>query len=314
MQLYKSRGFGEYFQDTFTFLKTHGKHFYKHFFIINGIFLLILMVMGYFFSKFYVDFIFGGIIGSNGSNALDEYINQNAGLFFLMLFLFLTVGLIAGIISYSYVPIYLKLYSKNGDSHFTATDIINTYKANIGKIFFFLLFAIAIVIPTVIIAGILMFVLTITLIGILLLPLVIGGISLFYQGTLMEYLDHKKGVWESFGYTWKLISSKFWAAIGCVGLFYLMSYVAQQVVSLIPYVFGMVNLFTEMESGVNPDPQDIGKMFTIIMLAMFLLTFLVSTFLNLIVQLNQGIVFYSLKEENENINTKSDIDLIGSGE
>ena len=46
MQLYKSRGFGEYFQDTFAFLKQNGKHLFKHFFIINGIFLLILMVIG----------------------------------------------------------------------------------------------------------------------------------------------------------------------------------------------------------------------------------------------------------------------------
>ena len=33
-----------------------------------------------------------------------------------------------------------------------------------------------------------------------------------------------------------------------------------------------------------------------------------------ILVINQGIVFYSLKEDNENINTKSVIDQIGSGE
>lgn len=314
MQLYKSRSFGEYFQDTFAFLKHYGKHFYKHFFIINGIFLLILMVMGYFFSKFYTDILFGGFVGTNGGNAFEQYINENAGLFFVLLSLFLIIALIAAIISYAYVPIYLNLYAKNNDNNFTATDIINTYKANIGKILLFLLCGIVVAIPTILISGILMFILSITIIGILLLPLVIGGVSLFYQGTLMEYLDNKNQIWESFGYTWKLMSSKFWAAIGCVGLFYLMSYVAQQVVSLIPYVLGMVNLFTEIENGVNPDPEEIGKTFMIIMLIMFFLAFLLGTFLNLIVQLNQGIVFYSLKEENENINTKSDIDLIGSGE
>lgn len=313
MQLYKPRGFGEYFQDTFAFLKRHGKHFYKHFFIINGIFLLILMVMGYFFSKFYTDIIFGGIL-NNGGNPFEEYINQNAGLFFLMVILFLTIGLIAGIISYSYVPIYLKLYNKNNGTGFTATDIINTYKANIGKIFIFLICGILIAFPMIIFLGLLMFVLTITLIGILLLPLVIGGASLYYQGALIEYLNHKRGIWESFGYTWKLMSSKFWPAIGCVGLFYLMSYVVQQIVSLVPYVFGMINLFTNIDDGVAPDPQEITNSFTIMMIAVFFLTFIVSTFLNVIVQLNQGVVIYSLKEENENINTKSDIDLIGSGE
>lgn len=313
MQLYKSRGFGEYFQDTFAFLKQNGKHLFKHFFIINGIFLLILIVIGYFFSKFYTEVLFGGLINGNTS-ALDEYMNQNSGVFILLLFVFIIVGLIATVISYSYVPIYLKLYTQHDGKNFTATDIINTYKANIGKIFIFLLCGIVVAIPVTISAGILIFVLTITIIGILGWPLVIGAVSLFYQGTLMEYLDGKRGIWDSFGYSWQMMSSKFWAAIGCVGLFYLMSYIAQNVIALIPYIFGMVNLFTDIDTNLGPEPMAIQKTMTVMMLAIFMLTFLVSSILNVILQLNQGVVYYSLKEDNENINTKSDIDLIGSGE
>nr|WP_321231297.1 hypothetical protein [uncultured Psychroserpens sp.] len=313
MQLYKSRGFGEYFQDTFAFLKQNGKHLFKHFFIINGIFLLILIVIGYFFSKFYTEVLFGGLINGNTS-ALDEYMNQNSGVFILLLFVFIIVGLIATVISYSYVPIYLKLYTQYDGKNFTATDIINTYKANIGKIFIFLLCGIVVAIPVTISAGILIFVLTITIIGILGWPLVIGAVSLFYQGTLMEYLDGKRGIWDSFGYSWQMMSSKFWAAIGCVGLFYLMSYIAQNVIALIPYIFGMVNLFTDIDTNLGPEPMAIQKTMTVMMLAIFMLTFLVSSILNVILQLNQGVVYYSLKEDNENINTKSDIDLIGSGE
>ncbi|WP_047547241.1 hypothetical protein [Psychroserpens sp. Hel_I_66] len=313
MQLYKSRGFGEYFQDTFAFLKHNGKHLFKHFFIINGIFLLILVVIGYFFSKFYTQVLFGGLLTGNGS-AIDDYMNENLGVFILLVIIFVVVGLIAAVISYSFMPIYLKLFNENDGKNFNATDIINEYKANIGKIFIFLLCGIIIGIPVILVVGILMFILTITIIGLLALPLVIGAVSLFYQGTLMEYLNNKKQIWESFGYAWQMISSKFWAAIGCVGLFYLMSYIAQNVVALIPYIFGMVNLFTEIETNTAPEPMAIQKTMTVMMLAIFLLTFLVSSILNVIVQLNQGVVYYSLKEDNENINTKSDIDLIGSGE
>ncbi|MFT4805063.1 MAG: hypothetical protein ACJAZK_000648 [Psychroserpens sp.] len=313
MQLYKSRGFGEYFQDTFAFLKQNGKHLFKHFFIINGIFLLILMVIGYFFSKFYTDVIFGGLINGN-SSGIDEYINQNSGIFIALILIFIIVGLLAAMISYSYIPIYLKLYSKHDGKNFTATDIINTYKANIGKIFIFLLCGILIVIPLMLGVGILLFILAITIIGIFAMPLVIGAVSLFYQGALMEYLDEKRSIWDSFGYSWRMMSSKFWAAIACVGIFYLISYVAQNVIALIPYIFGMVNLFTDIETNTVPEPMAIQKTMTVMMLAIFLLTFLVSSILNVVVQLNQGIVYYSLKEDNENINTKSDIDLIGSGE
>jgi hypothetical protein len=313
MQLYKSRGFGEYFQDTFAFLKQNGKHLFKHFFIINGIFLLILMVIGYFFSKFYTDVIFGGLINGN-SSGIDEYINQNSGIFIALILIFIIVGLLAAMISYSYIPIYLKLYNKHDGKNFTATDIINTYKANIGKIFIFLLCGILIVIPLMLGVGILLFILAITIIGIFAMPLVIGAVSLFYQGALMEYLDEKRSIWDSFGYSWRMMSSKFWAAIACVGIFYLISYVAQNVIALIPYIFGMVNLFTDIETNTVPEPMAIQKTMTVMMLAIFLLTFLVSSILNVVVQLNQGIVYYSLKEDNENINTKSDIDLIGSGE
>lgn len=313
MQLYKSRDFGLFFQDTFAFLKQNGTHLFKNFFIINGIFLLILMVMGYFFSKFYMDVVFGGIINGN-PNAIDDYMNENAGLFILLFLVFIIVGLVATVISYSFVPIYLKLFAEHGDKTFNAAEIINEYKTNIGKIFIFLICGIILAFPLTIVAGILLFVLAITLIGFLLMPLVIGGFSLLYQGTLMEYFQNKKSIWESFGYSWTLISTKFWPAVGCVGLFFLMSYIAQNVIALIPYFLFIVDMITETQSGVNPDPQELGKSMTVMMVAIFLITFFVSSILNVIVQVNQGVVFYSLKEDNENINTKSDIDLIGSSE
>ena len=312
MQLYKSRDFSAFFQDTFAFLKQNGKHYFKHYFIINGIFLLILLVLGYFFTKFYSEMLFGGIL-QNNPNAIDDYMNDNSGLFMLLLFLFLTVGLIAGLISYAYTAIYLKLYIENNGSNFDTKAIINSYKANIGKLIVFLLCGLLIAFPILLVSGIIMFVLAITIIGILLLPLVIGALSLFYNMTLMEYIEHKKSIWDSFGYAWTLLTSKFWAAVGSVGLFFLMSYIVQNVITLIPYIFGMASLFTTIDSGSTMS-QDIGGTMMIIMLIIFFITFFVGTILNNIVQLNQGIVFYSLKEDNENINTKSIIDQIGSGE
>ncbi len=313
MQLYKSRSFGEFFQDTFAFIKQNGGHLYKNFFIINGIFILILMVIGYFFSKFYTDIVFGGIINEN-PNAMENYINENFGVFVLFFIVFVVVGLISMVISYSYVPIYLKLYAKNNGKSFNASGIIGEYKSNIGRIFIYLICAIVMVIPITIVAGIVSFILTITLIGILLLPLVIGAVSLFYQGTLMEYIEHKKGIWNCFGYSWNLMGTKFWAAIGSVGLFFLMSYIAQNVIALIPYFAFIIDMLASIEPGKTVDPQEFSKSMSVIMIVMFVLTYFVSMVLNIIVQVNQGIVFYSLKEDQENINTKSDIDLIGSSE
>lgn len=312
MELYKSRGFSEFFQDTFAFLKQNGKHFFVAYFVVNGIFLLLLAVIGYFFTKFYTDFIFGGMLGGNDtSTILDNYINENLGLFLVLLFVLIIVGLLAGIVSYSFPAIYLKLYSEKGGTAFSTKVIINTYKTNIGKLLIFVVCSILIAIPLGIVFVICGFVLMITIIGILALPLLLAVFMLFYSMTLMEYLENKKDIWTCFRYSWKLITSKFWAAVGSVGIFYLISYVIQNIVTLIPYLFGMASLFTSIE---NPNQDDIGETMTIVMLLVFFLSFLLGAFLGNIVQLNQGIVFYSLKEENENINTKSIIDQIGSGE
>ncbi|WP_138433867.1 hypothetical protein [Winogradskyella algicola] len=313
MQLYKSRSFGEFFQDTFSFLRQNGGHLYKNFFIINGIFILILMVLGYFFSNFYTEVVFGGLTNNN-PNAIEDYLNQNASIVVVFVLLFVTIGLVSAIISYAFVPIYLKLYAKNDGKNFTASDIINEYKANIGNIFIYLICAIVIAIPLLILAGVISFILAITIIGIILLPIVIGAISLYYQGTLMEYIENEKSVWESFGYSWTVMSSKFWAAIGSVGLFFLMVYIVQNIVVMIPYFVFIVDMMTDINSGTAATSQEISKSASVMMIIIFVLSYLVGLVLNLIVQVNQGIVFYSLKEDIENINTKSDIDLIGSGE
>lgn len=313
MQLYKSRDFGAFFQDTFAFIRQNGGHLFKNFFIINGIFILILMVLGYFLSQFYTEILFGSLSGGDGS-AIEAYLNENGATVALFLFLLITIGFLSLVISYAYMPIYLKLYAKNNNTSFTSSDLINEYKAHIGKILIYLLTSILVAIPVFIIAGLTSFILIITIVGMLLLPLVFGGINLFYQGTLMEYIEGKKGIWESYSYSLGLISSNFWAAVGCVGLFVLMSYIVQNIVTLIPYMALMAEMITGVEAGTSADPNTVGKSALIWVIVMFLLNYIFGLFLNLIMQLNQGIVFYSLKEERENINTKSDIDLIGSGE
>ena len=313
MQLYKSRDFSEYFQDTFAFIKQNGRHLFKHFIIINGIPLMILLVLGYFFSKFYSDIFSEGMLNGNNS-AIDSYINENSGGFSLLIITFVIIAFLAGMIWYAFIPFYLKLYHEKNGINFSSSDIMNCYKTHLGKIFIFFICGLLLALPMLVGVSVLLLVLAITIIGFLAMPMVIGALSLLYQGALMEYIDDQRGIWGSFIYTWKLMRSKFWAAIGCVGLFYLMSYVIQNVIAIIPYAFGMVSLFTEIETNTPADGTAIQKTMTVMMLAIFLLTFFVSSLLNIILQINQGVVYYSLKEDVENINTKSAIDLIGSSE
>lgn len=313
MQLYKARDFSALFQDTFAFVKRFGKHFFKHFFIVNGVFLLVLLVIGYFLMNFYSEMLFGSMGSPNQSSAMDQYVNENFGIFILLVILFMTVGLISAVIAYAYTPIYLKLYNQQGNNHFGTKEIVGFYKTNLDKIFIFLLCGILIGIPAVIAFALICLVLFITMIGALLIPVLIGAFALFFTMTLMEYLEGKKGIWDCFGYSWTLMSSKFWAAVGSVGIFYMMSYLIQNVITLIAYFFGILKMLTGFGDG-SLSQQDVGGIFTVVMMISFFLGFILSAVLNTIVLLNQGIVFYSLKEEKEHINTKSVIDQIGSGE
>ena len=55
MQLYQTRDFNSFFQDTFTFLKQNGKHFFTNFFSISGALILILGLISYYVSKTYTE-------------------------------------------------------------------------------------------------------------------------------------------------------------------------------------------------------------------------------------------------------------------
>ncbi|WP_274474326.1 hypothetical protein [Mangrovimonas aestuarii] len=314
MELYKSRDFSSFFQDTFTFIKLCGGHYFKHLFVVTGFFILILMTLGYFMTKMYTGIFNSALSGANQGLVMDSYLNDNAGMFGLLIILFLTVGLLSGLILYAYSPIYLKLYNEHGGKNFGTNEIVNIYKSNIGKLFVFLISSLLISIPLIIVVGIIGMILAITIIGILLIPVLFGALMLFYGMTFMEYIEGDKGIFECYGYSWSLMTKKFWAAIGSVGLFFLMCYIGQTLISMIPYIFGMVSIFTTIEeSGVNATTQ-VGSTMTTMMLIMFILNSMLSIFVGQLIEINQGIVFYGLKEENENIGSKSIIDQIGAGE
>ncbi len=317
MQLHQTRGFNDFFQDTFAFIKQNGKHYFKHYFIINGFFLVLLATISYLFFSFFSSVIFNplalGGIGNNTVNPLDDFMNENLGLFVLFLIAFFVIALLAGIINYAYTPIYLKLYNENNGVNFSTKEIVNSYKANIGKLVVFVLLGLLIGFPLIIAAGLVSLILMITIVGILLLPLVLGLLTLIYNSTLLEYLHNKRDFWASMGYTWNLITSKFWATVGCVGIFFLISYIIQFIIQITSSIFMTARTLTVSENG-STNPFDMPTSVIIVMALMFILQFLASILMNSVIQVNQGIIYFSLKEEKENINTKSAIDQIGSGE
>lgn len=308
MQLYKKRDFSSFFSDTFEFIKLNGAHFFKQFITINGFLILILAAISYVFTTFFFQDLVGSITTGDTGSKLDTIMNENFGLFIGLLISLITVSIFFGVISYAFTPIYFNLYENHGNNNFTTKDIVDSYKKNAGKIILFVLLGILISIPILIAVGIVAFILTITIVGMLLLPLLIGFYAGIYNMTFIEYLGDKRDFFDSFGYSWKLITSKFWPAVGCMGIFYFISFVAQMSFSIIQSIFSKSMQLTDTVQ------EETSMILIIITLVLFVITFFASILLNAILQINQSVVYYGLKEQKENKNTKSVIDLIGTDE
>lgn len=311
-QLYKSRDFSLYFKDTFGFLRMHGKHFFKNYLTVNGIFLLILVSMSYIFYEIYQDILMQGIYNNN-SNALENYFNENAGSVFLYGFIYIIVALIVGVLNYAYIPIYFKLYEKHLGANFASKEIVDELLANIGKLFTFMLATIVISIPVLIVAAIAGFILAITCIGIPFLIFLGALLSFFYHSALMEYIkSDEKGVFECFGYSLKLCFQKFFPSIGAIGIFIILGAIFQSIFGIIHTV---IMMFTGLTSFENPsqmsEPETWSALF-IILFVLQIISYIINLLVSAVLQVNQAIVYYGLKEDKENINTQHTIDEIGS--
>ncbi|MBC8753816.1 hypothetical protein H2O64_03990 [Kordia sp. YSTF-M3] len=313
LQLYKSRDFGLIFKDTFGFLKTHGKHFFKNYITVNGIFILILVTMTYMFYKGYEDIVMGGYVGNNNFNALENYLNENAGSVLLYGSIYIIVGIIVGVLNYAFVPIYFKLYEKHKGANFASKEIVDELIGNISKLTIFILVSILIAIPLFIVVGIIGLLMAITLIGIPFLIFLGALVSFFYHSTLMEYIkSDKKGIFECFGYSLNLCFKKFFPSLGAMGIFMLIVGIAQSVFSIAQLIIMMSAGVMSLENPNSLSEIDQWSTLFVILFILQILSYLFNLLTAAVIQMNQAIVYYSLKEEIENINTQNTIEQIGS--
>lgn len=302
MKLLKQRNFGDIFNDTFGFLKLNGKHFFKNYFLINGIPILISLIFVYFFvSSFYN---ISTISVGDDTHAMESFVQNNTGLFILLLILGIILAIIFGIIQYTFTPIYLLLYQEKG-TQFSSKDIFKQmFKIKLPKILIFFLVSILMLIPTVIVGVIAGFILIFTIIGIFFL---FATIMIWYNNALVEYLNSKRGVFSCFGYSFDLLGVNFWGYVGAIGLFLILIQIINYATTLI---FTMLGGLIAANT-INANEADVIGILVIVI--SFVVYFLVTMFLQIIIQLAMNLVYFSAKEAKENIATLEEIDKIGLG-
>ncbi len=313
-ELYKKRDLSANFSDTTAFFKTFGKHYFKNYFIINGIFLMILVVLIYFISKIYMELIFSGISNSqNNPNFLTGYFYNNISLIAGGFFITFLLIVILSMLNISFPVVYLKLFEKSNANNFSTQEIISGLKENVGKMIVFFLGFLFLIMPLAIIVFGLLFLLCFILIGI---PLIIIAGSAFMSWITLSYYEYilkKVGFFTAFSNGFQLIKQKFWMIVGSTFLMMILIQTIQGFITMIPYVLSMIWMFVSTQNLQNVGSKsDTFSSMGIILAVIMVFSVLLSYIFNNFILINQGLIYYSLQEEKENNSSKSQIDLIGT--
>jgi len=313
-ELYKKRDLSANFSDTIAFFKTFGKHYFKNYFVINGIFLMVLVVLIYLISKVYMELIFSGIVNNqNNSNYLMAYFDNNMFLIAVGFIITFLLIVILSMLNISFPVIYFKLFEKTNGDTFSTQEIISGLKSTIGKMIIFLMGSIFILLPLAIIVFGILVVLCMILIGIPLLfivgPAFISWISLSYY----EYILKDVGYFTALSNGFNLVKQQFWTTVGTTFLMMILIQIIQGFITMIPYVISMIWMFTSTKNLQETNSQTetlstMGILIAVIMVFSVLLSYIFNNF----ILVNQGLIYFGLQEENENHTTKSQIDLIGT--
>lgn len=312
-QLYKKRDFSTLVSDTFNFFKIYGKDYFKNYLIINGGFLLVLLTLIYFFMKIFYEGMLSGINNQTyGNNLLFDNLYAN-------LSYFITGGVIAfiliciiSIINYTYPIAYLKLIENN--TEISTKSLIDFIKSKIGKSILFFLASLISFVPIFFIVSLILIALSVIIIGIPLMlivfPALISWISLSYY----DYISSNTSFFTSVRNGYYLLKENLWANIASTVIMFVIVNVVIGIIYMVPYLIGIASLFANPESFQEGGTNALDNLsFMMILMTIIMIVTIISNYLlqNLIF-INQGIIYYSSKEEKENHTTKSNIDLIGS--
>lgn len=309
-QLYSKRNFSSLVGDTFTLFKREGKNYFKNYFIINGGLLLVLCIIIYFFMQIFLKSAFLAS-SQNNSNAFLDTILTNVSLFIIFGLAMILLIMFASLINYLYPVAYLKLVEEKKQR--TLHNLTALIKSKIGKTIQFYFLSIFIIVPLLLVLLGISFALVFVIIGVpilfILLPAYTSWVSLSYY----EYISTNSTYFNALKKGLKLLKSKFWPVIGSNYVMQTIVQVVLGIVVLVPYFIGIFAVFINPEQSTQ-NSENVFSLITILLTVIMIISILFNYTLQNIILINQGIIYYSIIEEQENISAKNNIDLIGQNE
>jgi hypothetical protein len=306
LQLYKKRKFSDLINDTFGFFRVAGKNYFKTYFAVNGGLLLILLVLIYIAGKVFFEGLFANFGTPASGRVLDEYFNSNLG-FFIGTGVFLAVLIIIiTLLSYSFPVIYLSIYEKKEKPE--TAEIVRQLKAKAGRILLFSLLWLVTFLPLLVLISLFSILLFAIIIGIPFALAIFGAVSCWMCLAFYDYLTTGNGYFTSMRKGFDMLFQSFWPHVGASVIMYIIVYVAQSIISFIPYIIGIGGLILNPTTGAT---QENFSFLGLMLLITFMLSITLGYILGNFIFINQGLIYYSAKEKKEHQSLHSDIDLIG---
>lgn len=309
-QLYKTRNFNAIVNDSFGFFKATGKNYFKNYFIINGPLLLILLVLGFIFFKVFYQNIFSGAMYADSPEVIEGYFSENFGMMLGLGILTGVLGLIAMVINYSYPVIYLMLMEKT-DKPDTKL-IISTLKNRLWKAIVFGLLSLVTFLPLFALVCVVAFFLAIIIIGFPVSVILVAAFLCWMYQSFYNYLSTDDGFFASMEVGYNMVTRNFWPTTGSTAIFMIILYVVQLAMMVVGMIinmlYGLASAGPDLE---NANPEAIMQTMSITMIVGFVIQTTVSFVMGNFIFINQGIIYYSGRDRDDNKSIYNDIDLIG---
>lgn len=299
-KLYRLRDFSALINDSFSFFKSHGKNYFKNYFIINGGILVVIALLTYLTTN--VIFTSIGDFNSPGAQEmLLDYFDNNlwyfigvGGVIFLLL-------MILSLLNYSYPVLYLKTLQNNEKP--TVKDILSLLKSKAGKIILFPIASLISFIPLFTIIALISTFFIMTIIGIPVACIIIAAMASWMMLSFYDNITTDNGFFTSFSKGITILTNRFWQNVGVTIIIAIVVFCTNLFFSFIPELLLEFTLLSET--------TDTTSVSVIIAIISTILSVFISYLLTNLTVISQGMIYYSYEESVHNNSLDSEIDLIG---
>ncbi|SDQ32254.1 hypothetical protein SAMN05421664_1137 [Chryseobacterium soldanellicola] len=319
IQFYKKRDFGAFITDTFNFFKSYGKNFFKNYFLINGLLLILLVAVGVFsFRNFFGQFINGNMAGQ--SDYMARYFEDNMGMFIVTMILIFLLYSALTVVNFLFPVFYSKRVSE-GQTKIKTDEILSDFKKNSGKIFKLYLGLTFLVIPVSFILFLISYVLIFLLIGIVIMLFLVPALFNVITFLTYDYFNSNRGFFESLSYAIRSQfsypngreASPYWKYWGSTIIFMIIYYIISMIFTFVPMMMFYSSILTSAPDGSfeqNPMTGTFGVLFFVI----YGVAALVSLIVMNLLYINSGLMYYDSRTDLHQKIELAEIDTIGTNE